>query len=122
MMTRNRISQNRLEQIEMNSLAWQTMTRIARGETLVINGVYLRMARMLNDRAIELEAAPEIHPQSKNDWLALALFAKNREWFLMLCKQAEHNKSLLFMQARPWLQQIIDADIACLVNKDNRDQ
>ncbi|MEM6529977.1 MAG: hypothetical protein AAF653_16875 [Chloroflexota bacterium] len=110
MMTRNKIAEDRLEQMEVNSMAWHTMIRIARGETLMTGGIYLRMALRLNERAIELEREPELHPQDKNDWLALALFAEDRARFLAACKQAQQNKSYVYLQVQPWLQQIIYAD------------
>lgn len=111
MMSINELSRQVLDQVEIDMLAWQTMARLVRGETIQIEGKYLRLMRTMSQRAEALESQDVISVPEKNDWLALALFAKDRQRFLQTCERAKQTRNVVYFQAEPWLRYVIQSDV-----------
>jgi hypothetical protein len=109
MTSRNEVTQQTLEQVTINSLAWQTMTRMARGDTIDMSGANVQLMNAMRHRAEQLEANGT-PPKDKNDWLALALFAEDRPKFLARCEKAAQSKNLVYLSAEAWLRQITDVE------------
>lgn len=99
-----------IEEAELDALAWKTMSRVKDNETLPTGGVYRRMMAMLKTRADELSANPNEPMVAVHDWLALALFDKDRSAFLQRCQQADADNDPVYRQAEHWLRQFIDAE------------
>ena len=110
MISKNDVSRKSLEQAEVDIMAWQTMLRLSNGDTLELDSASMRLMKVLRERADELTSNESLKPESKNDWLALALFAEDRRWFVEICEQAERNRDIPYLHARNWLKQIVEKE------------
>ncbi len=110
MISKNDVSRKSLEQAEVDIMAWQTMLQLSSGDTLELNGASMHLMKMLRERASKLTGDESLKPESKNDWLALALFAEDRRWFVEACEQAERDRDIPYLRARNWLKQIVEKD------------
>lgn len=110
MVTRSNITRKSMEKVEVDALAWETMLRLSAGDTLEMDGAYIRLMKVLKIRCDELDETPKPLPLERNDWLALALFSKDRHAFVALCEQAERSRDPSYLRARRWLKSIVAAD------------
>ncbi|MEL6272914.1 MAG: hypothetical protein AAFR22_24120 [Chloroflexota bacterium] len=92
------------------------MTRIKRGETIPDSNSYRRAKTMLEQRAAALCNGDPAQIASESDWLALALYAEDREWFAMLCVEARDYGDETFIKAERWLEGIITVTIEQYAN------
>ncbi|MEM6283924.1 MAG: hypothetical protein AAF787_17165 [Chloroflexota bacterium] len=99
-------------QKEFDSLVWQIMTRVKRGETIPDSDSYRRVKHMLEQRAYALCNGDTAQIRSESDWLALALYAEDREWFATLCVEARDYGDEIYLKAENWLGGVISATIA----------
>lgn len=108
-MRTNDIAGKALSESKLKSLQWMLLSRIRRGDTLKLEGFNKRLMSLLKSRAAELEAAPTLEPQSVTDWMALALFAKNRNRFAVACGRAEQEQDKAYHQAAFWLRRLMES-------------
>jgi hypothetical protein len=64
--------------------------------------------RLLQERAVEIESHRGLLPESVTDWMALALFAENRQKFTLMCANAEKKNNLAYRQAAMWLNRLME--------------
>lgn len=108
-MKTNDLAGKALSDSKIKSFQWMLLSRIRRGDTLKLEGFNQRLMALLKERAAELEAAPSLAPKSVTDWMALALFAKNRNRFAAACGHAEQAHDKAYHQAAFWLKRLIDS-------------
>lgn len=109
MISKNDVSRKSLEQAQINIAAWQTMLQLASGDTLELDSTSMRLMKVLRERAADM-LTNGLTPESKNDWLALALFAEDRRAFVAACEQAEANREVPYLKARTWLKDVVEKD------------
>lgn len=107
-MNKGSISQRIQFQAEFESKVWQLMSHVKRGGTLPDREQYQRVMKVLEQRAQFITANPDNTPEHESDWLALALFAKDRRLFAELCLQAEAANDPTYQSAAPWIAHFID--------------
>jgi hypothetical protein len=107
-MDKRTIMQRMQFQNEFESLVWQMMSRVKRGETLPESGQYQRVAQMLRERARFIETTSEADIQHESDWLALALYGDDRAFFAQMCLHAQEAEDPVYLNAEKWLKRIIE--------------
>ncbi len=110
-MDKSTIYQRMQFQNEFESLVYQMMTRVKRGETIPDVAHYLRVRKMLQERSVAITNANAVQMLHESDWLALALYAEDRRMFAHLCLDAEANNDPVYRSASRWLGDIFEQTI-----------
>ncbi|MEO1443490.1 MAG: hypothetical protein AAFV33_24015 [Chloroflexota bacterium] len=109
-MKTNDIAGRALNDTRMRNLQWMLLSKIKRGETLRMEGFDRSLMKLLEHRAAEIEADSTLVPESVTDWMAMALFAKNRRKFAIMCGRAEKAKNTEYRQAAVWLNRLMKSN------------
>lgn len=109
-MSRPNFGHDAHREAELAALTTQAFQRLRKGDTLPTSGVYKRMMKMLEQVAADLGDHPELPLKSVNEWLALALFAKDRAYFVKLCQTAAIHNDPIYHRGEYLLRKIIDED------------
>lgn len=105
-MNKGTIYQRAAFQAEFESLVWQMMARLKRGETIPDATNYRRIRNLLQERAEILLSADEIVIEHESDWLALILYADDRHLLAQLCQYADAADDPTYRSASRWLENI----------------
>lgn len=108
-MRANDIAAKALSQSRLKQLQWMVLSRIKRGETLKLEGFNQRLMQLLEARSQEIESNPSLEPKSVTDWMALALFAENRNALALRCHHAEQRGDKAYKQAAYWLNRLMES-------------
>jgi len=109
-MRANDIAAKALSNSRLRQLQWMALSRIKRGETLKLEGFNEKLMLLLEKRSREIEKDAKAEPKSVTDWMALALFAKNRNALALKCYYAEQRKDKSYKQATYWLNRLLDTE------------
>lgn len=106
-MDKRTIVQQMQLQTEFDAQVWQMMMRVKRGETIPDARQYMRVSRMLRERAKFLESNPGMPIARESDWLALAMYGDDRVTFIELCRTAQKTDDPMFNKVYVFLEPII---------------
>ena len=98
-------------QKEFDSLVWQMMTKIKRGETIPDAENYRRAQELLQRRADMICNDNGDSISVESDWLALALYAPDKAWFAEQCLAAEQRGDITYQKASMWLGHVFTSTI-----------
>ncbi len=113
-MDKSTIVQQMQLQSQFDAQVWQMMTRVKRGETIPDARQYMRVCKMLRERAQFLEANLGMPITRESDWLALAMYGDDRVNFIELCRTAEKSDDATFNKVYVFLEPIIKSTLASL--------
>ncbi len=103
----NDIAGKALNNTRLDNVKWMLLSRIRRGDTLKLEEFNKRLIDLLRERAAELEAATTLQPTTVTDWMALALFAEDRDRLTERCVQAEQEQDKSYTDAAFWLKRLM---------------
>lgn len=106
-MDKSTIVQQMQLQTQFDAQVWQMMMRVKRGETIPDARQYMRVTKMLRERAKFLEANPALPVTRESDWLALAMYGEDRVNFIELCRTAEKGDNPTYNKVYVFLEPII---------------
>lgn len=69
---------------------------------------YQLYVTMLANRAKQLNKYAPLYPDTEVDWLALALYYSEQEWFLDICSSALSERDPVFLRAQEWMRKLLD--------------
>lgn len=103
----NDIAGKTLSESKLDNVRWMLLSRIKRGETLKLEEFNQQLIDLLRQRAIELEKGKTLDPVSVTDWMALALFAEDRDRLAERCREAEGAEDRSYKNAAYWLRRLM---------------